>query len=123
MMARTPEELLPLITAAINAGDPSGVVEYFDEQGCFVLPDGALVRGRAELLALYEQRLTLRPEISARAAKIVQVGDVALVTNVWSTRLRNGRIDGNSSFEGVATLVLRRHDDGACRILVDDSDR
>lgn len=121
MTARTPEELLPMITAAINAGDPVEVVKYFDEEGCFALPDGALVRGYAELLAMYEQRLALQPEITARAAKIVQAGDVALVTNVWFTRLRNGEIDGADSFEGVATLVLRRHAGGDWRILVDST--
>jgi uncharacterized protein (TIGR02246 family) len=123
MTARTPEELLPMITAAINAGDPSEVVKYFDEEGCFALPDGALVRGRSELLAMYEQRLALQPELTTRAAKILQAGDVALVTNVWSTRLRNGEMNGMDSFEGVATLVLRRQADGSWRILVDDPNR
>lgn len=121
MTARTPEELLPMITAAINAGDPTEVLRYWDEEGCFAMPDGTLVRGHAELRALYDQRLALRPEITARAAKILQAADVALVTNVWSTRLRNGEIDGEDSFEGVATLVLRRQPDGGWRILVDST--
>jgi ketosteroid isomerase-like protein len=123
MTVRTPEDLLPRITAAINAGDPIEVVKYFDEQGCFVLPDGAVVRGHAELLAMYEQRLALRPRIRTHAAKIIQAGDVAVVTNVWSTRLRNGEIDGKDLFEGVATLVLRRDAHDSWRILVDDSNR
>jgi ketosteroid isomerase-like protein len=123
MTVRTPEDLLPRITAAINAGDPIEVVKFFDEQGCFVLPDGAVVRGHAELLAMYEQRLALRPRIRTHAAKIIQAGDVAVVTNVWSTRLRNGEIDGKDLFEGVATLVLRRDAHDSWRILVDDSDR
>jgi ketosteroid isomerase-like protein len=123
MTVRTPEDLLPRITAAINAGDPIEVVKFFDEQGCFVLPDGAVVRGHAELLAMYEQRLALRPRIRTHAAKIIQAGDVAVVTNVWSTRLRNGEIDGKDLFEGVATLVLRRDAHDGWRILVDDSDR
>ncbi len=110
-----------MITVAINAGDPGGVVKYWDEEGCFALPDGGTARGHAELLALYEQRLALRPEITTRAAKVVQAGDIALVTNVWSTRLRNGEIDGRDSFEGVATLVLRRHADRGWRILVDST--
>jgi len=121
MTARTPEELLPMITAAINAGDPIEVVKYWDEEGCFAFPDGALVRGHAELQAMYEQRLALQPEITTRAAKILQAGDVALVTNAWSTRLRKGEIDGKDSFEGIATLVLRRHADGSWRILVDST--
>jgi ketosteroid isomerase-like protein len=123
MTVRTPEDLLPRITAAINAGDPIEVVKYFDEQGCFVLPDGAVVRGHAELLAMYEQRLALRPRIRTHAAKIIQAADVAVVTNVWSTRLRNGEIDGKDLFEGVATLVLRRDAHDSWRILVDDSNR
>lgn len=61
MIARTPEELLPMITAAINAGDPIDVVKYFDDEACFALPDGAIVRGHAELLALYQQPLALYP--------------------------------------------------------------
>jgi len=121
MTARTPEELLPVISAAINAGDPIEVLKYWDEEGCFALPDGGLVRGHTELLALYQQRLAFRPEITARAAKIIQAGDTALVTNVWSTRLRNGEVDGKDSFEGTATLVLRRQTDGSWRILVDDT--
>lgn len=121
MTAHTPEELLPAITAAINAGDPAEVVKYWDAEGCFALPDGGTARGQAEILALYEQRLALGPEIKARAAKILQAGDVALVTNVWTTRLRNGQIDGKDLFEGVATLVLRRQTDGSWRILVDDT--
>lgn len=112
-----------MLTAAINAGDPVEVVKYFDEEGCFALPDGALVRGHAELLAMYKQRLALRPEITTHAAKLIQVGDIALVTNVWSTRLRNGEIDGKDLFEGVATMVLRRHTDDRWRVLMDDSDR
>jgi len=43
------------------------------------------------------------------------------VTNAWSTRLRKGEIDGKDSFEGIATLVLRRHADGSWRILVDST--
>lgn len=108
-----------MVAAAINAGDQEQVLSYWDEEGCFALPNGGLVRGHAELRALYEQRLVLRPEIKARVAKVLQAGDIALVTNVWSTRLRNGDIDGKNTFEGVATLVLRRHADGAWRILVD----
>ncbi|WP_280446672.1 YybH family protein [Nocardia brasiliensis] len=122
MTARTPEDLLPMITDAINAGDPSAVVRYFDEEACFVQSDGVLVRGHAALLAMYEQRLALRPEISTHAAKIIRAGDVALVTNVWTTRLRNGEIGGQELFEGVATMVLRRQDDDSWRIIVDDSD-
>jgi ketosteroid isomerase-like protein len=121
MAARTPEELLPEITAAINAGDPHEVVKYFDEEACFVLPDGALVRGHAELLAMYEERLALQPRLTTHAAKIVEAGEVALVTNVWSNRLRNGEIDGKASFNGIATLVLRRGADGSWRILVDST--
>ncbi len=121
MAAFTPEQLLPMITAAINAGDPREVVKYFDEQGCFALPDGALARGHDELLVLYEQRLAFRPKITARAAKIIQVGDIALVTNEWSTRLRSGEMNGEDSFEGIATLVLRRHADHGWRILVDST--
>jgi ketosteroid isomerase-like protein len=96
-------------------------VKYWDEEGCFALPDGALVRGHAELLALYEQRLALRPELKTRAAKVLQAGDVALVTNVWTNRLRSGDIDGVDTFEGTVTLVFRRHADGAWRILLDDT--
>jgi ketosteroid isomerase-like protein len=123
MVARTPEELLPMITAAINAGDLGEILEYWDDEGCFGLPDGALVCGSAGLRALYEQRLALRPEIVERPVKIIQTGDVALVTGVWSTRLRNGTIDGKDLFEGTATIVLRRHADGGWRILVDCSAR
>lgn len=49
--------------------------------------------------------------------KIVQAGDIALVTGVWSTELRNGTIDGKTSFEGIATLVFRA--DQTWRILTD----
>ncbi|WP_280448897.1 YybH family protein [Nocardia brasiliensis] len=122
MTARTPEDLLPLITDAINGGDPREVVRYFDEEACFVQSDGARVHGHAALLSMYEQRLALRPEISTHAAKIIRAGDVALVTNVWTTRLRNGEINGRDLFEGVATMVLRRQGDDSWRILVDDSD-
>lgn len=121
MTACTPEELLPKITAAINSGNPIEVVKYFDEEACFALPDGALVRGHAELLALYEQRLALEPQLTTHAGKVIQAGDVALVTNVWSNRLRKGAIGGKDSFEGIATLVLRRHADGGWRILVDST--
>ncbi|WP_167474784.1 YybH family protein [Nocardia arthritidis] len=121
MTARTPAELLPGITAAINGGDPGEVVRFFDEEACFAMPDGTLVRGHAQLLAMYRQRLALRPEITTRAAKIIEAGDIALVTNVWSTRLRNGTMDGSDSFEGVATLVLRRQADRTWRILVDST--
>jgi ketosteroid isomerase-like protein len=72
---------------------------------------------------MYEQRLALGPRIRTHAAKIIQAGDVAVVTNVWSTRLRNGEIDGKDLFEGVATLVLRRDAHDSWRILVDDSNR
>jgi ketosteroid isomerase-like protein len=123
MVARTPEDLLPMITAAINAGDLIEVLKYWDDEGCFGLPDGELVCGSAGLRAMYEQRLALRPEITERPVKIIQAGDVALVTGVWSTRIRNGKIDGKDSFEGIATIVLRRHADGGWRILVDCSSR
>ena len=121
--AWTAEQLLPKLSAAINAGDPAEILQYFDEQACFVLPDDTVVRGHAELLALYTERLAMRPEITARAAKLVQTGDIALVTNVWSTRLRSGEMGGKNTFEGVATLVLRRQPDDTWRVLMDDSDR
>ena len=72
MIASTPEELLSMIAAAINGGDPEDVLQYWDEEGCFGLPDGGQVHGHAELRALYEQRLTLRPEITTRAAKVFE---------------------------------------------------
>lgn len=119
MTARSPEDLLPMITAAINAGDPKEVLRYWDEEGCFAMAGGPVVRGHADLLKLYEERLALRPEIVEPAEKIHQAGDIALVTSSWSTRLRKGQIDGKDSFEGVATLVLRHHADAGWRILID----
>jgi uncharacterized protein (TIGR02246 family) len=123
MAAPTPEQLLPMVTAAINAGDPAEVLKYWDEEGCFVLPDGPAVRGHADLLELYQQRLAVQPEMTSHVARIVQAGDVALVVNEWSTRLRNGEIEGNTSFHGTATLVLRRDADDNWRILVDALDQ
>lgn len=119
MTAHTPEDLLPMITAAINAGDPKEVLKYWDEDGCFAMAGGPAAQGHTELLKLYEHRLAFQPAIIEPAENIQQVGDIALVTSTWSTRLRKGQIDGRTSFEGVASLVLRRHADGGWRILID----
>lgn len=75
--------------------------------------------GRDAIREALAQFIALRPSLTGEVEKVLEAGDVALVTNRWT--LRGTGPDGAPlEMGGVSADVMRRQRDGTWRILVDD---
>lgn len=105
--------------ARLGAGDLDGALALYEPEATFAPQPGAQVSGLAEIRAALEQFIALRPSLTGEVEKVLEAGDVALVTNRWS--LRGTGPDGAPlEMGGVSADVMRRQPDGTWRILVDD---
>jgi len=100
-------------------GDLDGALGLYEPEATFAPQPGAQVTGRDAIREALTQFIALRPSLTGKVEKVLEAGDVALVTNRWS--LRGTAPDGAPlEMGGVSADVMRRQADGTWRILVDD---
>ncbi|HEX2086830.1 MAG TPA: SgcJ/EcaC family oxidoreductase [Solirubrobacteraceae bacterium] len=100
-------------------GDLDGALALYEPEATFAPQPGAQVSGLDAIREALAQFIALRPSLSGEVEKVLEAGDVALVTNRWS--LRGTGPDGAPlEMGGVSADVMRRQPDGTWRILVDD---
>lgn len=105
--AADPNDLARLFLERANAGDAAGMVALYTEDAVMALPDGRIVRGHAELLALFTALVADRPRFEAGAQRAALVVDGLALT---STELLDG---------SVTAEIARRERDGSWRWVVD----
>ena len=115
----TAAELPAVLAERLGAGDVDGALALYDPEATFAPQPGAQVTGLDAIRAALEQFAALRPAMTGEVEKVLEAGDVALVTNRWSLR-GTGPDGGPLEMAGVSADVMRRRPDGTWRILVDD---
>jgi uncharacterized protein (TIGR02246 family) len=118
--APTTAAALPATLAErLGAGDVDGALALYEPEATFAPQPGAQVTGLDAIRAALEQFAALRPAMRGEVEKVLEAGDVALVTNRW--HLEGTGPDGAPlAMGGVSADVMRRQADGTWRILVDD---
>lgn len=121
MPARSPEETHALLKAALNASDPDGFVDVFEEDATMIVPhDGSTVNGRAEIRRSLEPivALTRRKAEIAVVGKLVNDG-LALTHARWNVSGTDA--DGHAvELAGSGSIVSRRQPDGHWLIVLDN---
>ena len=115
----TAAELPAALADRLAAGDLDGALALYEPDATFAPQPGAQVSGLDAIREALTQFVALRPALDGEIEKVLEAGDVALVTNRWTLR-GTGPDGGPLEMGGVSADVMRRQPDGTWRILVDD---
>jgi len=115
-----PSDVIRDFADRVGEGDLDGALSLY-EAGAVFLPSPVEppITGYAGIRAALAPLVTMRPRMTGEIEKIVEADDTALVVNRWSL---SGSQPGGAVIEmnGLSADVLRRGEDGAWRILIDD---
>ncbi len=117
-----PLEVITRLTAAINRGDPSAMLQYFHPDAVLVVQPlagqaGQTARGHAAIREAYGGFFSLKPALERRSQQIIEAGDIALHYSRWALKATSP--DGKT-FERTATSsdVLRKQPDGRWLVVI-----
>ena len=117
--ARCPEDLDPLLYAAMAAGDLEALVSLYEDSAIFANAGEVRMRGSNELRAGLGAFAAQRPRIAGEPLVVANSGDIAVLYNDWT---ETGVGEDGTPFErnGKAIEVVRRQADGSWKYLFDD---
>ena len=102
----TPTEVLDGFGAALRAGDAVAASALFSREGCFVTPDGTVIRGRREIRAFLQQMVDTAEMLKTEHRTILAAGDVVIGSEDWSMRFGSGSMTVRRNSR--STIVLAR---------------
>jgi uncharacterized protein (TIGR02246 family) len=123
MPANSPEELDLLVAKAISSGDLEAALSLYEADAVFIPPGQPStdpVRGRDALREVMSQFLAMKPTLTIEPKKVIESGDIALVTGDWT--LTGKGPDGDISMSGTYTDVMHRQADGTWLFVIDNPD-
>lgn len=107
----SPEQVSLTLVAALGAEDSHAAAACFARDACFLTPDATVIRGRPEIRDILAQLIAMRFEIEVEMRTMLRIGDTALNSERWTTRL--GGAEGPPLVQvSRSTAVLRQLDDG-----------
>ncbi len=105
---------------AFNDRDLGALVALFEDDAALIPQPGTVVRGRDEIGPALQQLLDLGGRITLDTRGVVEVGDLAYLTNRWS--LTGTDADGEPFDIGAVTAeVARRQPDGGWLYVIDNA--
>jgi uncharacterized protein (TIGR02246 family) len=116
-MAQSPEQVLDVFIAAVNAGDLARVLALYESGSRLAFPGQPAV-GREAIGGVIGNLLAQKPTMKGRTVSVSQVGDLALLRSEWSfsgTDATGGRVE----MSGESTELVRRQSDGTWLYLID----
>ena len=117
--AKEPQELGRLFEARLGAGDLEGILALYEPDAVLHFPPGNVASGRDAIRATLEQALAGRPRIKLQPKDVLQVGELALLTNGWTMDVTGP--DGQpASLSGFTAEIARRQADGTWLWVIDD---
>jgi uncharacterized protein (TIGR02246 family) len=108
-----PQDLHPLVEAAVNARDVEALVALYEPDAAFVRLDGTVARGTDEIRAVWTEVLSMESTVKMTTRYVVEMGDVALLSNYFST-------PGPDAFASATSEVARRQSDGRWLYIIDN---
>lgn len=120
MPATNPAQIHRLFEDAFNAGDLDSLLELYEPDAVVIVEPGAVARGLSEIGPVLQGFLDLGGKIELDSKAVVEVGDLAYLTNRWS--LTGTAPDGSTLDLGAVTAeVARRQPDGTWRYIIDNA--
>ena len=115
----TPEQVLESIVAGINSGDLESLMPLYEGEAAFATEPGSLAHGPSGVSEALTGFISMKGELDLEVTRVLEVGDLALVTGVWSF---NGTGPDGEPVRLAAKNadVLRRQDDGTWRFVIDN---
>ncbi len=115
----TPEQVLSSIVDGINSGNLDALMTLYEPQAAFAVQPGDLRHGLPGVAQALAGFLAMRGQLDLEVTRVLEVGDLALVTTVWS--FAGTGADGQSVKLGARSAdVLRRQTDGSWRFVIDN---
>jgi ketosteroid isomerase-like protein len=109
-----PVELHARVEAAFNAGDVAVLTALYEPDAVLVGDDGSVATGIAAIAEVWSGLIGLGGSIAMTTRHAVEVGDVALLSNVWQFAL-----EGAVVASAITSEVARRQPDGSWRYVID----
>jgi uncharacterized protein (TIGR02246 family) len=118
MPARTPADVDRLFAEALSAGDLDGALDTYEPDACFVLNDGTVARGHAEIREALAALIALNCTLDCYEVDALENGDLAVLRARW---VFSGTGADGQPFEnrGRSIEVVRRQPDGTWRFTLD----
>jgi uncharacterized protein (TIGR02246 family) len=121
MPATEPEQMHRVFEQAFNAGDIEALMALYEPDATLVPQPGAVAEGTAAIRDSLRWFLDRRGQITLETKLVLQVGDLAYLSNRWS--LSGGTMpDGSPAELGAITAeVARRQPDGTWLYVIDNA--
>lgn len=120
MAATSPEQIHRLFETAFNAADLDALLDLYEPGAALIPQPGVVVKGKDEIGPALQQFLDLGGTIELDTKAVVEVDDLAYLTNRWS--LTGTGPDGDSLQMGAVTAeVARRQADGTWLYAIDNA--
>jgi uncharacterized protein (TIGR02246 family) len=122
MTQLSPLDTVSYLTAAINRGDLTAMLKFFEEDAVLVVQALAeqparIARGKVAISEAYEGFFSLKPMLRREAQQIVEAGDIAFHCSKWTLTATSP--DGKKvDRTGVSSDVLRKQSDGRWLVLI-----
>jgi uncharacterized protein (TIGR02246 family) len=115
----TPEQVLESIVTGINSGDLESLMTLYETDAAFAAQPGRLAHGPAGVRESLAGFISMKGKLDLEVTHVLEVGDLALVTGVWSF---NGTGPDGEPVQLTARNadVLRRQTDGSWRFVIDN---
>jgi ketosteroid isomerase-like protein len=115
----TPDQVLESIVTGIISGDLEGLMTLYENGAAFAAQPGRLAHGPAGVSESLAGFISMKGKLDLEVTRVLEVGDLALVTGVWSF---NGTGPDGEPVELTARNadVLRRQTDGSWRFVIDN---
>jgi ketosteroid isomerase-like protein len=115
----TPEQVLESIVTGINSGDLESLMTLYETDAAFAAQPGRLAHGPFGVRESLAGFISMKGKLDLEVTRVLEVGDLALVTGVWSF---NGTGPDGEPVQLTARNadVLRRQTDGSWRFVIDN---
>jgi uncharacterized protein (TIGR02246 family) len=122
MTQSSPLDTINNLTAAINRGDLTSMLNLFEPDAVLIVQSlvgqpGQIVRGGVAIREAYAGFVSLKPTLRRQAQQIVEAGGIALHCSRWTLTATSP--DGKKiERTGVSSDVLRKQSDGRWLTLI-----
>ena len=80
----TPEQVLAAIVDGINSGNLDSLLPLYESDAAFATQPGSLAHGTAGISNALAGFISMNGTLELEVTRVLQVGDLALVTGVWT---------------------------------------
>jgi ketosteroid isomerase-like protein len=84
MSTATPEQVLESIVDGINSGNLDTLMSLYESEAAFATQPGSLAHGPAGVSEALAGFISMNGRLDLQVTRVLEVGDLALVTGVWS---------------------------------------